>query len=270
MKRCSPPVAGDKVSGKSSDGPDGWPYFNLQTPGGGVILAVGWPGQWEATFTRDASAGLSVKAGQQLTHLCLKPGEEIRTPSDRAAVLAGRRRRASAEPLAPLVSRPRPAADRRQAAAADDPDSSGRLARNWPSVQAFLDAGIQLDLCWRDAGGAATPGIPVSPDGPFTEPKDMIWLNSGTWEIDTEKYPQGFKPFSDWVRAHGMQFLLWFEPERVGDPNSWLGKNHPEWLLPGNSAGAMLEPRQSRRASVAHRHINGMMNPRGSTGIART
>ena len=34
-----------------------------------------------------------------------------------------------------------------------------------------------------------------------------------------------------------MQFLLWFEPERVGNPNSWLGKNHPEWLLPGNSAG---------------------------------
>ena len=26
--------------------------------------------------------------------------------------------------------------------------------------------------------------------------------------------------------------MLWFEPERVGNPNSWLAKNHPEWLLP--------------------------------------
>jgi alpha-galactosidase len=81
VKRCSPPVAGDKVSGKSSDGPDGWPYWNLQRPGGRVILAVGWPGQWEATFTRDHERGLRVRAGQQLTHLVLKPGEEIRTPS---------------------------------------------------------------------------------------------------------------------------------------------------------------------------------------------
>jgi hypothetical protein len=34
---------------------------------------------------------------------------------------------------------------------------------------------------------------------------------------------------------------LWFEPERVGDPDSWLGKNHPEWLLPGTSHGALLD-----------------------------
>lgn len=82
VKRCSPPVVGDKVSGKSSDGPDGWPYWNLQRPGGGVILAIGWPGQWEATFTRDHERGLRVRAGQQLTHLVLKPDEEIRTPSN--------------------------------------------------------------------------------------------------------------------------------------------------------------------------------------------
>jgi hypothetical protein len=67
-------------SGKSSDGPKGWPYFNLQTPGGGIIVAVGWPGQWAASFTRDAGTGLTVRAGQQLTRLYLKPGEEIRTP----------------------------------------------------------------------------------------------------------------------------------------------------------------------------------------------
>ena len=59
-KRCSPPAAGNKVSGKSTDGPDGWPYWNLQRPGGGVILAVGWPGQWKATFARDHERGLRV------------------------------------------------------------------------------------------------------------------------------------------------------------------------------------------------------------------
>ena len=66
--------------GKSCDGPKGWPYYNLQTPGGGMILAIGWPGQWASSFTRDAANGLRIKAGQQLTHLYLNPGEEIRTP----------------------------------------------------------------------------------------------------------------------------------------------------------------------------------------------
>jgi hypothetical protein len=49
------------------------------------------------------------------------------------------------------------------------------------------------------------------------------------------------KPVSDAAHEAGMRFLLWFEPERVGDPGSWLGKNHPEWLLPGTSHGALLD-----------------------------
>ena len=57
-----------------------FPYYNLQMPGGGVFLAVGWPGQWASSFVRDADRGLRITAGQELTHLSLKPGEEIRSP----------------------------------------------------------------------------------------------------------------------------------------------------------------------------------------------
>ena len=260
VKRCSPPVAGDKVSGKSSDGPDGWPYWNLQRPGGGVILAVGWPGQWEATFTRDHDRSLRVKAGQQLTHLVLKPGEEIRTPSTtllfwqgedvvraqnlwRSWYLAHVLPRAGGQPQSPTTQI----------------QVDGSLA-NWSRVQAFLDAGIKPDICWRDAGGGNT-WYP-SAGGPFTDPK-KIWLNTGTWEVDAAKYPQGFKPFSDKVRANGMQFLLWFEPERVGDPNSWLGKNHPEWLMPGNSAGDVLNLGDPAALMWLIEHIDGMVKSQG-------
>ena len=261
VKRCSPPVAGEKVSGKSSDGPDGWPYFNLQKPGGGVILAVGWPGQWEATFTRDHERGLRVKAGQQLTHLVLKPGEEIRTPSItllfwqgddvvraqnlwRSWYLAHVLPRIGGEPQPPVLNVP----------------IDGSLD-SWPNVQAFLDAGIKPDICWRDAGGG-NPWYPIT-DGPFTEPKNKVWLNTGTWEIDKTKYPQGFRPFSDKVRADGMQFLLWFEPERVGNPNSWLGKNHPEWLMPGNSAGDVLNLGDPAALKWLIEHIDGMVKSEG-------
>jgi alpha-galactosidase len=135
----------------------------------------------------------------------------------------------------------------------------GSLA-NWPRVQAFLDAGIKPDICWRDAGGGNT-WYP-SAGGPFTEPK-KIWLNTGTWEVDTAKYPQGFMPFSDKVRANGMQFLLWFEPERVGDPNSWLGKNHPEWLMPGNSAGSVLNLGDPAALKWLIAHMDGMVKSQG-------
>jgi len=56
------------------------PYFNIEWPGEGVIIAVGWPGQWAAEFTRDESVGLRIRAGQELTRFRLRPGEEVRTP----------------------------------------------------------------------------------------------------------------------------------------------------------------------------------------------
>jgi alpha-galactosidase len=127
-------------------------------------------------------------------------------------------------------------------------------------VQAYLDAGIKPDVCWRDAGGGNT-WYP-SAGGPFTDPK-KIWLNTGTWEPDSAKYPQGFKPFSDKARALGMQFLLWFEPERVGDPTSWLGRHHPDWLMPGNSAGSVLNLGNPDALKWLINHIDGMVKSQG-------
>lgn len=44
------------------------------------MIAVGWPGQWASSFTRDSGTDLRVRAGQELTHLTLHPGEEVRSP----------------------------------------------------------------------------------------------------------------------------------------------------------------------------------------------
>jgi alpha-galactosidase len=249
-------------SGKSSDGPEGWPYFNLQFPGGGVILAVGWPGQWASSFTRDAAAGLRIRAGQQLTRLRLKPGEEIRTPlmallfwrgTDVVAAQNLWRRWYVAHNLPRVGGKPQPAVAQIQVGGAE---------KDIAYVQRFLDAGIHVDLCWRDAGGFRENVWFQTGDGPFKE-RGMIWLNSGTWEIDPAKYPSGFKPFTDWIHARGMQFVLWFEPERVGDPNSWLGKNHPDWLLPGTSHGALLDEGHPEARKWLTDHVSGMIQSQG-------
>ena len=254
----SPPAKSGYASGKSSDGADGWPYWNLQTPKGGMILAVGWPGQWEAKFERSEAGSLHVRAGQQLTHLVLKPGEEIRTPSTTLLFWQGDdvtraqnlwRSWYLAHVLPRIGGEPQPPTTQIQV--------GGSIA-TWGGVQAYLDAGIKPDILWRDAGSDSK-----STWYPSVGPRKTEWLNTGTWIPDPAKYPEGFRPFSDKARANGMQFLLWFEPERVGDPGSWLGKNHPEWLLPGNSAGDVLNLGNQDALKWLIDHIDGMVKSEG-------
>ena len=249
-------------SGKSCDGPRGWPYFDLQFPGGGVIVAVGWPGQWSSSFTRDGATGLRIKTGQELTRLRLNPGEEVRTPliallfwqgSDVVAAQNLWRRWYLAHVLPRVDGKPQPAVAQIQVNGKEE---------NTAYVQSVLNAGISVDLCWRDAGGSPASVWFKAGAGPFHEP-GMIWLNSGTWDVDPAKFPNGFKPFSDWIRARGMQFVLWFEPERVGDPDSWLGKNHPEWLLPGTSHGALLDEGNPAARQWLIDHVGGLIASQG-------
>jgi alpha-galactosidase len=247
-------------SGKSCDGPDGWPYYNLQMPGGGVILAVGWPGQWRSSFQRDQNRGLRIQAGQELTHLSLKPGEEIRTPliamlfwqgTDVVAAQNLWRRWYIAHNMPRVDGRPQAPVTQVQVLGTE---------KDTAYVNRFLEAGIRPDLCWRDAGAGGTTWYP-STTGPYRGGDS--WLNTGTWDIDPAQYPKGFKPFSDWAHAHGMQFVLWFEPERVGNPDSWLGKNHPEWLLPGTSHGALLNEGNPAALNWLIDHVDGMIKSQG-------
>ena len=258
VAKLAPPAS----SGRSCNGPQGWPYHNLQFPGGGVILAVGWPGQWASSFTRDEARGLRIRAGQELTRLYLKPGEEIRTPLiallfwQGADVVEAQNlwRRWYVEHNMPRVAGKTQPTTAFITAYGDEQDLA--------LVQACLDAGIGLDFFWRDAGAGATTWYP-SADGPHKG--DAAWGNTGTWEIDSAKYPNGFKPLSDWLHTHGMQFMLWFEPERVGDPNSWLGRNHPEWLLEREEFrwGAVFDEGNPEALNWLIEHVDGLIKSQG-------
>jgi len=65
------------------------------------------------------------------------------------------------------------------------------------------------------------------------------WYGTGTWEIDTTRFPNGLRAISDHAHANGMDIILWFEPERVTS-GTWLTDNHPEWVL-GGSGGGLLD-----------------------------
>ena len=69
----------ESFGGRSSDGV--MPYFNLSSAGGGLIVAIGWTGDWKATFTLENDGKVRVVAGLKRTRFRLAPGEEVRLPS---------------------------------------------------------------------------------------------------------------------------------------------------------------------------------------------
>ena len=69
----------------------------------------------------------------------------------------------------------------------------------------------------------------VLDDGWFHARRDDS-VGLGDWWVDRDIYPDGLAPVVDHVRARGLQFGLWFEPEMVS-PDSELMRTHPEWVL---------------------------------------
>ncbi|MDY7098429.1 MAG: alpha-galactosidase [Pseudomonadota bacterium] len=52
----------------------------------------------------------------------------------------------------------------------------------------------------------------------------------GDWWVSPDVYPKGLHRLVDTVKALGMEFGLWFEPEMV-NPDSDLYRAHPDWVL---------------------------------------
>jgi len=213
------------IGGRSSDG--ALPFFNLEIGRGGVIGAIGWTGGWAARFTRSAE-GLRLRAGMPVTHLTLHPGEEIRTP--RIALLFWEGERLRAHNLW-----------RRFVLAHHTPRPNGQLLRPpiaeavWGERTAETQIAkarwlkghqLPVEYFWIDAGWYG--------DGAFNPQADTFgteWVvQVGNWYPNKIPYPQGLRPVGEALKAMGLGFVLWLEPERVYK-GTWFTREHPEWLL---------------------------------------
>jgi len=208
-----------------------WPYFNLAWPDEGLIVVVGWPGQWAAQFARDQAAGLRITAGQEKTHLKLHAGEEIRTPLMALQFWRGDWIRAQnlwrRWMLAHNLPRPGGKLPPVQMAACSSHQFAEMIKADTASqklfVNRYLEEKLPLDYWWMDAGWYWCDGS---------------WPRTGTWEVDTNRFPGGLRPISDHAHAKGVKTIVWFEPERVHS-GTWLTDKHPDWILGGNSGGLL-------------------------------
>ncbi len=214
---------GDAANGRPTD--SDWPYFNLEWNGGkkGMIVVVGWPGQWTSEWRADEGAGLRITAGQERTHFKLRPGEEIRTPLIVLQFWQGgdwidaqnlwRRWMIQHNVPRPGGKLPAPMFSGFVQIGnfcmygSDEEDSK-------QYIDYYLDKGLQPDCYWMDTGW-------------FVEGWEPDHYQN--WEPDRTRFPNGIRPISDYAHAKGLKTILWFEPERVW--KSWLSEKHPEWCL---------------------------------------
>ena len=237
------------MGGRPSNGT--WPYFNVSWGNRGVMVALGWPGQWTTQLLVDDQDGLGIKAGMtsadpvldpyvdiadaMLLDTYLEAGEVVRTPlvvlmswsADSWLLAQNKWRRWMIEYNLPRFggSLPTPIVPTTGGLSLY-PNQSQELS----AIDTYVQRGTTRDHggfythWWVDAGWYAIPsGLP--------ENWSEDWSNGvGNWFPDPKRFPEGLRPSFQRAAEHGMKSLLWSEPERVAIGTE-LFDQHLDWLI---------------------------------------
>ena len=232
-----------------------FPYFDLSYGDGGVMLAIGWAGTWSADFVKTEN-GVRYRANSvNGLKTYLKPGESIRTASFIFAPYENRdgfyrtnfwrsfftecimpRADASGEAMKPFST----------CCLASDtcrPNSDGSISEGYDTWKRSLDKmfaeDVKVDFRWLDAGWYQRPDLGSAE--PYVPGKDW-WDTVGTWVPDPAKWPgDSLLQSTEYARANGMKTLMWFEPERISDPDNMV-KNfgyNKDWAIIREGAGSV-------------------------------
>lgn len=224
------------------NGGSGWatskflPFFNVnRNPDEGAIVSVGWAGQWMASFKTEGEK-LHITSGLEKTHLRLYPGEKIRTPLMMVTFWNGNIVDGHNKLRQYIVkySSPKPSGKDLRVPISFPSWGGSTTAHHLEYIDLVKKMDVGYDNYWIDAGWFGGP----HPTMEYQDVADEDWYGVvGNWEINTVQHPEGLLPVSKAAHEAGMNFLLWFEPERAvkGTP---VAEQHPEWMLslPDNAA----------------------------------
>lgn len=215
----SEPVVLESIGGRSSDGV--MPYFNLSGDAGGIVVAIGWSGDWRITFSRNDSGNVQVTAGLKHSAILANNRTALRLPSIlimsyRGDWLAGQNQfrnlmlqHFTPTNHAPMELMPVAASVHGMLGFNDTTESNlTSLARDIASLH------LPLDTFWLDAGWNSD-GFPAGQGNPDADPM---------------RFPRGLTPVGQMAGSHDLRFLVWYEPERVMQ-GTQLFREHQSWLL---------------------------------------
>ena len=203
------------------------PFFNVHKDGKGYIFAIGWTGQWNCYLER-TSDDIIIKTKVEDTHFRLLPGEKIRTSSfvlmhyKGSVIQAQNKWRRLIKEHYSLIGK-------------DGRDKHGPLCAGvWggmktSSVLERIDVikknNLPFEYIWMDAGwyGGDTKPSPDEFEGDWAQ-------YTGDWCVSPLIHPNKLKDVSKAAHEAGMNFLLWFEPERVQKCTPIVAA-HPEYFI---------------------------------------
>ena len=184
-------------------------------------LQLAWSGDSRIAVERDDEGFWVLSAGA-----VFQPGEAVLAPGERLIA-----------PEAILA-----VSDRGRNGAMTQHHAAVRAQLNWPSgeMRPRLVHLNSWEACYFDhdearitalAEAAAAVGVErfILDDGWFKGRNDDR-AGLGDWTPDPAKYPHGLAPLANRIKAMGMEFGLWVEPEMV-NPDSDLYRAHPDWAL---------------------------------------
>lgn len=204
-----------------------FPYFHIKDQKGGLFVAMGWPIMWKADFTPDTTEmedGTAIPCtridmGQARFDAILQPGESAVMPSitllhhtesdpDRATnhwrhfFMDCIMRRVEGDLFPPHLS----GGTSWLYAEMKDATEDNQI----DAMNQYLNHNIPIDYWWMDAGWYwKTKGEHLT-----------TWMETGTWLVDTDRFPTEFAAISEHGEQHGVKTLLWFEPEMARLPEN--------------------------------------------------
>ena len=206
------------------------PYFNLQLDEqNGCIFAIGWSGQWRASFERLKNSNRSIHFYTEMdnAHFRVQPGETLVLPKMLAMPWQGRLidsfnafRRFIRSDILPKY---------------DGKPLEGYVTlRSWGGITPELHKAkfanmeknkLNAELYSIDAGWHGDESTPPSDEYYF----DQWYKTIGTWKPLPTIYPNGFGELHAACQNLDMNFSLWIEPERMVSWNKIVSE-HREYF----------------------------------------
>ena len=199
------------------------PYFNICGEDYGMILGIGWTGQWMATMS-ESKGNTDITVKQESFEAYLLPGEAVRSP---------------------LVS-----------VSFYDNDNALKgfnLFRSWITDCVYPENIEQSQYTVMEVAGPMSTRTSdeiieildgISDD--VYDQTDAFWMDAGwysynegwydgvgNWTVDTVRYDNGISELSGYAAEKGLGHVLWYEPERVYPGTQFynVGSEHEQWLI---------------------------------------
>lgn len=191
----------------------------------GFLFGLEWSSCWDAQLNHiPFTEELMVSAGAQVENLTLDPGESLELPAVHLVFFDGGFENGSNACRGYI----RDCLSPRYLGKPVVPPAAYTI---WPGIVApYTEKDIhpQIDT-------ASELGLEIFMVDDAWYPGDFP-RGRGNWYPDPVKFPDGLEPVAEHVKAKGMGFGLFFEPE-MAEPGSWILRKYKKYFYPSRDAG---------------------------------